>query len=88
MIKSPLTLPEVKKTIQALHQKKVEVVIELGRNKRQAFTGHLTGVYPALFKITPIDDSFTGKTSYSYSEYLCGKVKLKESLKKESFQTV
>lgn len=79
MIKSPLTLPEVKKTIESLHLKDVEVVVELGRNKRQSFKGRLTGVYPALFKVTPFDLAYRGKTSYSYSEYLCGKVKLKES---------
>ena len=79
MIKSSLTLTEVKKTIASLHLKDVDVVVELGRNKRQSFKGKLTGVYPALFKVTPIDLSFKGKTSYSYSEYLCGKVKLKES---------
>ena len=77
MIKSPLTIIEVKNKIQSLYQKRVEVTIELGRNKKQSYFGVLSEVYPALFKVTPLEQAFTGKTSYSYSEYLCGKVKLK-----------
>jgi len=30
-----------------------------------------------LFTVTPTDKNFKGKTSYSYSEYMCGRVKLK-----------
>ena len=77
MIKSPLTIIEVKNKIQSLYQKRVEVTIELGRNKKQSYFSVLSEVYPALFKVTPLEQAFTGKTSYSYSEYLCGKVKLK-----------
>lgn len=77
MIKSPLGINEVKNKILSLHQKHVQVTVELGRNKKQSFLGVLSEVYPALFKVTPVDQAFLGKTSYSYSEYLCGKVKLK-----------
>ncbi|MBE5749674.1 MAG: hypothetical protein E7346_02250 [Clostridiales bacterium] len=76
MIKSTLTLNDVKKTIQNGKDQSVEVTLNLGRNKYVSFSGVLSGVYPALFTVTPFDKSFKGKTSYSYSEYMCGRVKL------------
>lgn len=79
MIKSTATLSQVKETIKKMQQKTVEVTVNLGRNKFVNFSGTLTGVYPALFTVLPSDKNFKGKTSYSYSEYMCGKVRLKES---------
>ena len=78
MIKSIGSVLEVKKTIKSLYEKKVEVTLNLGRNKFVSFLAKLTGVYPALFTVEPLDKSFNGKTSYSYAEYMCGKVKIKE----------
>lgn len=78
MIKSTLTLSQAKEVIKKLQAKSVAVTLNLGRNKFVSFNGKLSGVYPALFTVTPIDKGFRGKTSYSYSEYLCGKVKLNE----------
>ena len=79
MIKSTATLNEVKERIKKMYSKPVTVTLNLGRNKTVSFCGRLIGVYPALFTVSPFDKSFKGKTSYSYSEYMCGKVKLKES---------
>jgi uncharacterized protein Veg len=80
MIKSTLTLEQVKHYIKNMEKKSVDVTLNLGRNKLVKFKGKLNGVYPALFTVLPFDKSFTHKTSYSYSEFLCGRVYLKESL--------
>ena len=77
MIKRTLTLTQVKDGIKRNRESPVEVTLNLGRNKYVSFSGVLTGVYPALFTVTPLDKNFKGKTSYSYSEYMCGRVKLK-----------
>jgi uncharacterized protein Veg len=78
MIKSSLTLSQVKKTISEMYAKPVAVTINMGRNRLVNFSGTLIGVYPALFTVSPFDKTFKGKTSYSYSEYMCGRVMLKE----------
>ena len=78
MIKSTITLSQAKEAIKKLQQKDVDVTLNLGRNKYVSFRGVLSGVYHALFTVTPESKDFKGKTSYSYSEYLCGKVKLKQ----------
>lgn len=78
MIKSTATLSQVKETIKRMQERDVEVTLNLGRNKFVTFSGKVKGVYPALFTVIPNGD-FKGKTSYSYSEYMCGKVSLIES---------
>ena len=78
MIKNTITISEVKDIIKKMEEKPLVVTISLGRNKYEKFSGKINGVYPALFTILPFNSDFKGKTSYSYSEYLCGKVKLRE----------
>lgn len=78
MIKARLSISQVKETIEKLRDKNVQVTFSLGRNKYTTFLAKLDGVYPALFTVKAKDENFRGKTSYSYNEYMCGKVKLKE----------
>ena len=78
MIKNTSSLTEVKNNIKNMKEKSVSVTINLGRNKLVSFIGKVDGVYPALFTVSPLDKAFKGKTTYSYSEYMCGRVKLKE----------
>ncbi|MBQ7339421.1 MAG: Veg family protein [Clostridia bacterium] len=78
MIKNNCSLSQVKATIEKMREKEVDVRVNLGRNKYVSFSGKLVGVYPALFTVSPTDKNFRGKTTYSYSEYMCGKVKLVE----------
>ena len=56
---------------------RVAVRVNLGRNKSVSFSGVLSGVYPALFTVKPDDEEYLGKTAYSYSDVLCGNVKIK-----------
>ncbi len=77
MIKTNMNQEQVKKDILSLQSKDVEVLFNQGRNKFISFCGKLSGVYPAIFTVTPFDKTFKGQTSYSYAEYMCGRVKLK-----------
>jgi uncharacterized protein Veg len=80
MIKKLMNISQAKEAINALKEKKVMVTVNLGRNKFVSFCGRLSGVYPALFTVIPTEE-FKGKTTYSYSEFLCGRVRLKEAVK-------
>ncbi len=79
MIKQKSDITAVKQTISDYFQKHVDVTVNLGRNKILRFCGRLSGVYPALFTVSPDDKGFLGKTSYSYAEVLCGSVRIKPS---------
>ncbi len=57
----------------------VIVKLNLGRNKFVTFPATLNGIYPSLFTVSPDDKNFLGKTAYSYSEILCGRVKIQKA---------
>ncbi len=82
MIKVNITINSVKEKISALLSKPVTVRLNLGRNKFVTFPAFISGVYPSLFTVAPDDKNFLGKTAYSYSEILCGRVKIEERLAK------
>ena len=77
MIKPTQNLQAIKDNIRSFYDTDVDVRVNLGRNKIVQFTGRLSGVYPALFTVAPYDKNYRGKTAYSYSEILCGSVRIK-----------
>lgn len=78
MMKAKNNINEVKQKVKGYLSQRICVKVDLGRNKYMEFYGTLSGVYPALFAITPDEKDFLGKTVYSYSDVLCGTVKLKK----------
>ena len=76
MIKTSMTINSIKDSIQTLCGKDVTVKLNLGRNKFITFPAVINGVYPSLFTVCPDDKNFLGKTTYSYAEILCGRVKI------------
>ena len=77
MIKPTKNIKDVKQMVKECSESRVSVKVNLGRNKSVSFNGTLSGIYPALFTVKPDDEDFLGKTAYSYSDVLCGNVKLK-----------
>ena len=78
MIKANTTIKSIKETVTSFYNKPVTVKLNLGRNKFVTFAATLSGIYPSLFTVSPDDKNFLGKTAYSYSEILCGRVKISE----------
>lgn len=76
MIKSTTSIETIKQTVQSLYLKPVTVKLNLGRNKYVTFAATLNGIYPSLFTVEPDDKNFLGKTAYSYSEIMCGRVRI------------
>ena len=77
MIKPTKKIADVKQLVKSCSDKRVAVKLNMGRNKTVSYLGVLSGVYPALFTVKPDDEHFLGKTAYSYSDVLCGTVKIK-----------
>lgn len=77
MIKPTKKISDVKQMVKSCSSQHVAVRVNLGRNKSMSYCGILSGVYPALFTVKPDDKDFLGKTAYSYSDVLCGNVKIK-----------
>ena len=74
MIKANTTIKSIKETVTSFYNKPVTVKLNLGRNKFVTFPATLSGIYSSIFTVEPCDKNFLGKTAYSYSEILCGKV--------------
>ena len=81
MIKVNVTINSIKDAVEKMLGKDVIVKLNLGRNKFVTFPATLNGVYPSLFTVSPFDKNFLGKTTYSYSEILCGRVKIQSAVK-------
>ncbi len=77
MIKPTKNIKDVKQMVKGFSESHVAVRVNLGRNKTMSYQGTLSGIYPSLFTVKPDDKDFLGKTAYSYSDVLCGNVKLK-----------
>lgn len=77
MIKETRSIVEIKQMVKSYSFKRVAVKVNLGRNKSISYLGTLSGIYPSLFTVQPDDKGFLGKTTYSYSDVLCGNVKIK-----------
>ncbi len=75
MVKQKIQFSNVKTSIESNLGKPVKVLVNLGRNKFAQFDGIVTNCYPALFTVSPTQP-FNGKTSFSYSEVMCGTVKV------------
>ncbi len=78
MIKPTKKISDIKQMVKSCAKERVAVKVNLGRNKSVSYFGVLSGVYPALFTVKPDDKDFLGKTAYSYSDVLCGNVKIKK----------
>ena len=78
MIKPQKSISDIIRMVRACEQKRIAVKVNLGRNKTVSFSGVLSGVYPALFTVKPDDKGYLGKTAYSYSDVLCGTVKIQQ----------
>ena len=77
MIKPTKNIKDIKQMVKDCEAGRVAVKVNLGRNKSVSYSGVLSGIYPALFTVKPDDKDFLGKTAYSYSDVLCGNVKIK-----------
>ena len=80
MIKNGRDLNSVKRAVEKLKGETLDVKVNMGRNKFVFYEGVLTKVYSSLFTIEP-SHLFTGKTSFSYAELMCGNVKIRPHLK-------
>ena len=76
MIKANISINSIKDSLKDMCGKDVTVKLNLGRNKFVTFPAVVSGIYPSLITVSPYDKNFLGKTAYSYSEILCGRVKI------------
>ena len=68
-------LNEVKSIVKSLQGKTIEMVVNKGRNKLVTLNAKIDQVYPSMFVIKPDSKTSLDRTSFSYSDILCGDIK-------------
>lgn len=75
-MKTNLTLNEIKQQIEAIKGKNVKMLVNRGRKKTEKLEGIIQNLYPSVFTVEIKDLKGSNIVSYSYTEVLCGFVKL------------
>ncbi|MCL2752301.1 MAG: Veg family protein [Firmicutes bacterium] len=66
----------VKSFVQSLEGKSVKMLVNKGRKRYVRYYGILESAYHAVFMVRLADQRATDILTYSYSDVLCGDVKL------------
>lgn len=69
-----IRLDEVKQIVKSLQGKNIEMIVNRGRNKLVTLNAVIDQVYPSMFVIKPENKSMLDRTSFSYSDILCGDI--------------
>ncbi len=78
MRKNMLTLSEIKEKIFDIKGKNIDVSINKGRKRIVNYSGIVENTYPSVFTIKIFNDSNLKNVTCSYSDVLCGYVKIQE----------
>ncbi len=78
MRKSTMTLDEIKRKITQLKGKDISIQANRGRKKIENFCGVIDNIYPSVFTIK-VKDSSRDNLTCSYSDVLCGDIKIQDS---------
>ena len=76
MRKPSMDLEEVKQKIKELKGKDISMSVNRGRNKFVHYEGVLEDIYHSVFVVKLLNQEKEEKLSYSFTEVLCGDVKI------------
>lgn len=80
MRKNLLSLQQIKDKILQIKGKDANIVINRGRKKLDKYVGVVENIYPSVFTVKIINDKMLKNVTCSYSDVLCGDVKIDEKL--------
>ncbi len=78
MRKVNLDISEIIENIKSLKGQTVKMHVNRGRKRIEKYTGVIDHTYPSIFTVKIDNPSVQSYLSYSYSEVLCGAVKIKK----------
>ena len=78
MRKSIFNLKDVKERILSIKGKNVDISINHGRKKISIYSGIVENIYQSVFTVKIVGDEQLKNVTCSYSDVLCGDVKISE----------
>ena len=76
MKKRCLKLSDIKEELMNYEGKEIKLAVNKGRNNITRYEGVIQKMYPSVFTVHIPSDTVMDLHSYSYSEVLCGHVKI------------
>ena len=73
-----MSIEQAKSMINSLIGKNLKIAVNKGRKKIVKYDGCVSGVFPSVFTVSIVGDHPVNRLSYSYSDLICGNVRLKE----------
>lgn len=77
MRKATMSISEIVEKIKTLQGKDVNMEVNRGRKKIEKYVGVIEKVYPSVFTVSIKEPENQNNQSFSYSDVLCGDVKIK-----------
>lgn len=78
MRKATLTLNEIIEKIKSMQGKDVDMEVNRGRKRIEKYVAVIDKIYPSVFTVSIKEPNSGTNQSYSYSDVLCGDVKIKQ----------
>ena len=78
MRKVEMDIKEIINKIQSMKGESVQMAVQKGRNRIEKYQGVIDSVYPSIFTVKLFEPESLQSISCSYSEVLCGDVKLEK----------
>lgn len=76
MRKACLNIEEIVDRIKKLQGEKIRMHVNRGRKRIEKFVGVIQNIYPSVFIVEFFNNEKQNKMSCSYSDVLCGDVKI------------
>lgn len=73
-----LNLTDIKNRILSIKGKNIGISINRGRKKIDTYNGIVENIYPSVFTVKILNDQQLKNVTCSYSDVLCGDVKIVE----------
>ena len=77
MRKSALSIEDVKAYVGSLKGRNLKISVNKGRKRIVRFDGEIEEIYPSVFTLKILGDDNVNMLSCSYSDLICGDIKLK-----------
>ena len=76
MRKRAVSVEEVKRSIEGLKGSNLRISVNRGRKRTERYDGEIAEMYPAVFTLKITSDKHIERLSFSYSDVICGDIKL------------
>ncbi len=81
MQRNTINLNEIRDKITSIKGKGIGITINRGRKKIDIYEGVIENIYPSVFTVKILNNTLLKNVTCSYSDVLCGDVKIIEKLK-------